>query len=221
MKPRKITVFTGHYGSGKSSIAVNYAIHLKREYQKEVIIGDLDVVNPYFRTKDSAKRLSLSDIRVISPTYANTNVDLHSISGEMNVLFDALNAYTVIDLGGDERGALALGRYHDSIDIQDLNMWLVVNMYRPLSRTPEEVLTIKNEIEQASRIKCTGVVNNSNVGIETTPDDIMESLPYAKRICEVSGLPLVMTTVRTDLADKLPENIGNIFPLDLEEYQWL
>lgn len=220
MKPRKITIFAGHYGSGKSSIAVNYAIHLKKSFQKEVIIGDLDIVNPYFRTKDSEDRLRKSGIQLISPAFANTNVDLPSVSGEMNVIFDAKDAYGVIDLGGDERGAYALGRYHDLLKEKETDFFLVINMFRPLTRDSEHTLIIMKEIEHASRIKFTGIVNNSNVGTQTTAKDILDSIPYAQEVSKSAGIPIVMTTVRRDLADRLPNDIGTVFPLDLEEYQW-
>jgi energy-coupling factor transporter ATP-binding protein EcfA2 len=220
LNPRRITVFTGHYGSGKSNIAVNYALYLKEHHGKKVIIGDLDIVNPYFRTKDSAKRLEGSDIRLISSRFANTNIDVPAVSGEMNVLFDDRDAYGVIDLGGDDRGALALGRYHTRMLEDETNVWIVINMFRPLSRDVEHTLAIMEEIERAARIRCNGIVNNSNLGSATTPQDVLDSLHYAQQMAEVTGLPLVMTTVRRDLADSLQKHINNLFPIDLEEQQW-
>lgn len=220
IKPRRITVFTGHYGSGKSNIAVNYALYLKEHFEKKVIIGDLDIVNPYFRTKDSARKLEGSGIRLISSRFANTNVDVPAVTGEMNVLFDDKDCYGVIDLGGDDRGALALGRFHSRLLENETNLWIVINMYRPLSRDVEHTLTIKKEIETATRMSCTGIVNNSNLGSATTPQDVLNSLPYAQQIAEATGLPLVMTTVRRDLASRLTENVENLFPIDLEEQQW-
>ncbi|QSX08558.1 hypothetical protein J0B03_00235 [Alkalibacter rhizosphaerae] len=220
MEPNRITIFAGHYGSGKSNIAVNYALYLRKQFKKKVLIGDLDIVNPYFRTKDSAKRLTGSGIRLISSDFANTNVDVPAITGEMNALFDEKDAYGVIDLGGDDRGAYALGRYHHILMEEEINVWIVVNMFRPLSRDVEHTLAIIEEIERAGRIKCTGIINNSNVGSSTTPEDILDSLPYAQQLSQSTGLPIIMTTVRRDLAAKLPTDIGTIFPIDLEEHQW-
>jgi len=215
----RVTIFAGHYGSGKTSVAVNYALWLKKSHQK-VTIADLDIVNPYFRTKDSAQMLKRSGIKLISSDYANSNVDIPAIPGEINAIFDEGDSYAVIDVGGDDRGAYALGRYYEQLHRTDAAAYIVVNMYRPLSRDAEATISIKYEIEAAARIKFSGVINNSNLGNATTASDVMNSLPYAEQISERTGLPVVMTTVQRSLAAELASNIQNIFPIDLEEYEW-
>jgi hypothetical protein len=215
----RVTIFAGHYGSGKTSIAVNYALWLKKSHQK-VTIADLDIVNPYFRTKDSAQMLKRSGIKLISSDYANSNVDIPAVPGEINAIFDERDAYAVIDVGGDDRGAYALGRYYEQLHRTDAAAYIVVNMYRPLSRDAEATISIKYEIEAAARIKFSGIINNSNLGNATTASDVMNSLPYAEQISERTGLPVVMTTVQRSLAAELASNIQNIFPIDLEEYEW-
>ena len=110
MEHKRLTLFAGHYGSGKTNIAVNYALMLAKE-GKKVCIGDLDIVNPYFRTKDSARQLEEAGVDLISPQYANTNVDLPALPAEAYRLVQDLDSYAVADIGGDDRGAYALGRY--------------------------------------------------------------------------------------------------------------
>ncbi|OCZ51482.1 hypothetical protein [Dehalobacter sp. TeCB1] len=219
MQSARVTIFAGHYGSGKTSVAVNYALWLKKSHQK-VTIADLDIVNPYFRTKDSAQMLKRSGIKLISSDYANSNVDIPAIPGEINAIFDEGDSYAVIDVGGDDRGAYALGRYYEQLHRTDAAAYIVVNMYRPLSRDAEATIKIKYEIEAAARIKFSGIINNSNLGNATTASDVMNSLPYAEQISERTGLPIVMTTVQRSLAAELASNIQNIFPIDLEEYEW-
>lgn len=219
MKSSRMTIFAGHYGSGKTNIAVNYALWLKKSHEK-VVIADLDIVNPYFRTKDSAAVLKESGIKLISSNYANSNVDVPALPGEVNAIFDDPDGYAVIDVGGDDRGAYALGRYNKKLHQNDVAAYLVVNMYRPLSRDAEATIRIKKEIETAARIMFTGIINNSNLGTATTAVDILNSIPYAEEISKKTQLPIVMTTVQRSLAAELIPDIENIFPIDLEEYEW-
>lgn len=220
MKDARITIFAGHYGSGKTSLAVSYALWLRQRYEN-VMIADLDIVNPYFRTKDSAEVLEAAGIRLISSRYANTNVDVPSMPAEANALFDGVG-HGIIDLGGDDRGALAFGRYSERFAAQkeDKAALLVVNLYRPLSRDADQVLAIRDEIEEAARFRFTGIVNNSNLGAETTAEDVLDTLPVIEEISARSGLPVVMTAVRRELALPLQNHILNLFPMDLEEYKW-
>ena len=127
MEHKRITLFAGHYGSGKTNIAVNYALHLKESYDK-ISIADLDIVNPYFRTKDSEGYLESRGIHLISSEYANSNVDVPALPAEAYAIIDDETVHAVIDVGGDDRGALALGRYSPSILKQnDYEMLLVIN----------------------------------------------------------------------------------------------
>ena len=110
MDHKRVTLFAGHYGSGKTNIAVSYALLLARE-GKKTAIADLDIVNPYFRTKDSASELEAAGVDLISPQFANTNVDLPALPAEAYRLVEDKSLYAVMDIGGDDRGAYALGRY--------------------------------------------------------------------------------------------------------------
>lgn len=217
MQFKRITLLSGHYGSGKTNIAVNLARRL-RASNENVAIADIDIVNPYFRTKDSQAELEKAGIRVISSPYAGSNVDLPALPDEVYSITDDKSVTAVVDVGGDDRGALALGRWRDAILQEgDYEMLFVINCFRPLTATPEDAVEVMREIEIASGIPFTAVVNNSNLGDETTARDVLESGAYAANVCAISALPLKMTTVREELYPWLEGEIGNLFPLRLQE----
>ena len=215
MEHKRLTLFAGHYGSGKTNIAVNYALHLAKE-GKQVCIADLDIVNPYFRTKDSAQVLEAAGVHLISPTFANTNVDLPALPAEAYRLVTDKSIYGIMDIGGDDRGAYALGRYVPAMKEEgNYRMVFVANCYRPLTRTPEEALEVMREIENACGLKFTDIVNNSNLASETTPETILASKDYMDKLSQLSGLPIWLTTAETEVAAKL--NTENVLPLTLQE----
>ncbi len=211
---KRITLFAGHYGSGKTNIAVNYALHLKRQ-GKPVKIADLDIVNPYFRTKDSAKELSNAGIELISPAFANTNVDLPALPAEVYSLVQNTANYAVLDIGGDDRGAYALGRYRPYIlEENNYEMVFVANFYRPLTTTPADALEVMREIEAACGINFTAIVNNSNLGNATKPRDIEKTDVLAKELSKISGLPVIFTSTEASIASSV--KLDNVFPLTLQ-----
>ena len=194
MQHKRLTLFAGHYGSGKTNIAVNYALHLAAE-GKQVCIADLDIVNPYFRTKDSAKVLEKAGIHLISPQFANSNVDLPALPAESYRLVRDKNIYGIMDIGGDDRGAYALGRFTPDILAEgDYRMAFVANCYRPLTRTAEDALEIMREIEAACGLQFTCIVNNSNLGPETTVQTVLDSLDFVQQLSNLSGLPVWLHT---------------------------
>lgn len=212
---KRVTIFSGHYGSGKTNIAVNYAFWLKNKGQS-VSIADIDIVNPYFRTRDSAKELEKAGIELVALPFANSNVDLPSLPSEVYGLVQRRDKCVVIDLGGDERGALALGRFTPYIrEENSYDMFFVVNFFRPLTTTVDEAIEALNEIENAAGLKFTGIVNNSNIGSETTKEDILKTLERAEELSKKTGLPLVMTTVNEALFDAV--SAPNKFSLKLQE----
>ena len=215
MKHKRLTLFAGHYGSGKTNIAVNYALHLAKE-GKQVCIADLDIVNPYFRTKDSAQVLEDAGVHLISPTFANTNVDLPALPAEAYRLVTDKSIYGIMDIGGDDRGAYALGRYVPAMKEEgNYRMVFVANCYRPLTRTPEEALEVMREIENACGLTFTDIVNNSNLASETTPETIHASMDYMEKLSQLSGLPIWLTTAEKEVAAKL--DMENVLPLTLQE----
>lgn len=208
---KRVNIFCGHYGSGKTNIAINYAVYLK-EKGLDVSIADIDIVNPYFRTKDSENELREKGIEVISLPFANTNVDLPALPAQVYSLVQNTARYAVFDVGGDDRGAYALGRYVPSIiEENNYNMFFVVNFYRPLTQTAAEAYEVMREIENACGIKFTSIINNSNLGAETTPQDILQTEQETKKLCEISGLPLKFTCVDEGI------DLDNTFKLKLQK----
>ena len=217
MDHKRLTLFAGHYGSGKTNIAVNYAIALAKE-GKDVCIADLDIVNPYFRTADSAKELAQAGVTLVSPQFANSNVDLPALPAEAYRLVTDRQTFGIMDIGGDDRGAYALGRYVPAIkEENDYRMVFVANCYRPLTRTPEEAMEVMAEIEAACGLKFTDIVNNSNLGPETTAETVTDSLAYIEKLCKLSGLPLFAHTVTAEVAAQLENKLSPVLPLRLQE----
>lgn len=217
MENKRVTLFAGHYGSGKTNIAVNYALHLKEKYEK-VVITDLDIVNPYFRTADSLEELTKAGIKLISSEFANSNVDLPALPQDVYSILDDRSAVAILDIGGDDRGAYALGRYETAIrEENDYEMLFVFNVYRPLTPDAGSALEVMKEIEVAGKIKFTAIVNNSNLGALTTKEDVIASVTSANELSRLSGLPVKMTTVSENLVDSFNGEIDNIFPLKLQK----
>jgi hypothetical protein len=213
---KRITILCGHYGSGKTNAAVNMAYDLKNQYNK-VLIADLDIVNPYFRTKDSKDDLESKGITLISSEYAGTNVDIPAMPQQMYSIIDNRDYKAIIDVGGDDRGALALGRIMPSIkEENDYEMLFVINCYRPLTRDAESTLEVMREIEDACKCKFTAIVNNSNLGNETTAEDVLKSVDYANEVSRITGLPIKCTCVYGEIYESIKNQIPNAFALDLQ-----
>jgi hypothetical protein len=217
MEHKRLTLFAGHYGSGKTNIAVNLAMRAAEKYPR-VTVADLDIVNPYFRTKDSEKEFADAGIRLICSAYANTNVDIPALPPDLYAITDDRDMRVIIDVGGDDRGALALGRITPALlKENDYEMLMVINCYRPLTSDAESTIEVMREIETACGIRFTGLVNNSNLGAETTAENVLNSVPYANEVSSLSGLPLCMTSVEKRLFDALSGKIPNLFPLELQK----
>ena len=217
MEHKRLTLFAGHYGSGKTNIAVNYALHLAKE-GKQVVIADLDIVNPYFRTKDSAAVLEQSGVKLISPQFANSNVDLPALPAEAYRLVQDRSIYGIMDIGGDDRGAYALGRYVPALkEENNYRMVFVANASRPLTRTPVEALEVMREIEAACGLAFTDIINNTNLASETTPETVLNSVSYVEELSRISGLPIFATTAVADVAAELAEKLPDVLPLQLQE----
>ena len=211
---KRVTLFAGHYGSGKTNLAVNWALGLKKQGRR-VVIADLDIVNPYFRTKDSAALLEENGIEVVSPEFANSNVDLPALPAELYGVVQNRQRYAVMDIGGDDRGAVALGRYAPYIlEENDFEMIFVANFMRPLTLTPADALEVMREIEQAGGIPFTSIVNNTNLGPLTEPETVLSGLEKCRELSALCGLPVLFTSARRDIASKL--NISPLLPIDIQ-----
>ena len=214
-KYKRVTLFAGHYGSGKTNIAVNFGLKMRKDGFK-VKMADLDIVNPYFRTKDSQDLLQKADIELISPAFANTNVDLPALPQEVYKLVQSKDFNAVFDIGGDDRGAYALGRYTPAIlEENDYEMIFVANFYRPLTKTPQEAIEVMREIEDACKIKFTAIINNSNLGNLTTDKDVNATLDKANELSALTGLPIIFTTAVKGVSQGV--NAQNVFEITLQE----
>ena len=168
---KRINIFCGHFGSGKTEVAVNYALKLN-EARGNTAIADIDIVNPFFRTADAKKTLEQLGIKVILPVYANTNVDVPALPAELNALIENSIYNVVLDVGGDDLGAKAIGRYSKDIAVQDYNFYIVVNTNRPLTNEAGKIIKMIDEIEHSAALKTTGLINNANFLQATTYEDI-------------------------------------------------
>ena len=213
---KRITILCGHYGTGKTNVAVNAALALAGEGHP-VTVADLDIVNPYFRTLDSAAAFEQAGIRLICSRFANSNVDIPSLPPDLYAITDDKSRRVVVDVGGDDSGAMVLGRLAPAITAEDdYEMLLVVNRYRPLTPDIPSTVEVMGEIEAASHLHFTGIVNNSNLGEETTPAVVLDAAAYAEELAKATGLPLVATTVAHHLFPDLKGQIQNLFPLKLQ-----
>ena len=215
--PKRITVVTGHFGSGKTEFALNYALFLA-ESGKEVMMIDFDIVNPYYRTKDAEKYLNSRGIEVIAPEFANSNIETPTLPPEILRAFADKSKYIVFDVGGDEDGATPLGVYYEYFKREDYNMFFVLNERRMLTRDVEGAYEIYSEILRVSRLKFTGIVNNTHLMEFTDRDVVAAGERLAEDFSKKAGLPVVCACVSRSALEKIGE-IDNpkskIFPISL------
>ncbi len=189
----RITVICGHYGCGKTNLALNLALEAAAAGETVTVV-DLDIVNPYFRSSEYGGLLEKNGVRLIAPVFAGTTLDTPTLPPEIYSIFDGGAGRVLLDAGGDDAGVTALGGLHSQLAEAGYDMLYVVNRYRVLSQTPEEAAALLAEIETASRLKATAVVNNSHLGVETKLADLTAALPFAKKAAELTGLPLLYST---------------------------
>jgi hypothetical protein len=177
------------------------------------MLCDVDTVNPYFRTKDSEQILNEAGIRLVSTIYANTNLDNPSLAPEIRAAFDYPDMYSIFDVGGDDSGAIALGQFSNDICALGYEMFLIVNRHRLLTHEPESLVEYVKDIEAASHLKFTSIINNPNIGIETESDVLSRSMDYIGEVSRLTGLPVKYNTIREDLVADMPAPIQNLFPI--------
>ncbi len=204
----KIYIVTGHYGSGKTEFSVNFALSLKEKHEK-VFLVDLDIVNPYFRSNDARALLEKAGITVLAPAYAGTNVDIPVLGPEIMRIFEEKDAEIILDVGGDDDGAIALGRYKQFFDKADYEMYLTVNTRRPLTKTPEDIIEMKAGIEAASRLNITGLICDTNLADETTAEIVMEGVSILSHVSEQINLPISFICAPPEAAKNLPEKVSD------------
>ncbi len=211
----RIRVFTGHFGSGKTEISINYALKLARE-GKKVCIADLDIVNPYFCTRDEKEFLETEGIRLIATPKEYANAELGTIPLNTLAVFDDKSYEVVLDVGGDDQGAVAIGQYNRYFSKEEYDMYFVVNTTRPNTSDADGVIQYIKEIEVASRLKVKYLINNSNMSYETEIEDIIYGQKVVKEVSKRTGIPIKFTAVREDLVSKITNEIdGKIFPIKI------
>lgn len=203
----RIIAITGHYGSGKTNLAVNLAVDYAKAGERVTVI-DLDIVNPYFRTADLSGLFDSYVIKLIAPQFANTNLDIPSLGFDMAAAVNGCERL-VIDVGGDDSGAVALGQYSTVLNNLGCSLYYVVNRYRYLTRTPEEAVELLRDIEQVSRIKAKGIINCSNLGLQTSADDVTVTADYAVQCGNAAGIPVALTAAERSLG------VEGAYPVDV------
>ncbi len=192
----RLKIIIGAYGSGKSEISVNMALAMRKSFPDDkVLLADLDIVNPFYRSADASKVLEENKIRLISPMYANSNVDAPVLSGEVYVIFDDESYRGVFDIGGEDMGATILGSMKTRLDKSGADLLMAVNTRRPFTATVDEIIMMASELTEASKMNITGFINNTNVLEDTKPEDIIEGERIVREVEQKTGIPLVMTTV--------------------------
>lgn len=207
-------IVCGHYGCGKTNLSLNLAVNLQKAGRKVTLV-DLDLVNPYFRSSDFQEIIHSNQVELIAPVFAHSNLDLPALPLDLHRIFNMADRTVIIDVGGDDAGATALGSISRNICQIDYQMLYVVNRYRALTQTPEEACVLLKEIESACRLPATDVVNNSHMQSETTVEDILQGIPFAQKTAEILKLPLAFTTVPAFLAGKISGAGEDIYPVEI------
>jgi len=207
MFSKRINIFTGHFGSGKTEVAINFALKLAKTHNKTSIV-DADIVNPFFRTADAKDVLERNNIKVILPLYANTNIDVPAMPSEIYMLFRDREYKVVFDIGGDDLGARAISRYNEEILNDDYEMYFVVNAKRPMTDTPEKIEEMMYEIESSARLKITGIINNTNLLDVTAAEDIIQGHEMISKVAEKYKIPIAFISGIGDVAAKAGKELG-------------
>jgi hypothetical protein len=197
----RITILTGHFGSGKTEIAINLALNEKKIHNKTAI-NDLDIINPYFRSRDVSDIFEQQDIELIAPANRLAASDLPIVSGEIYRVLHDPRYRVIIDAGGDKDGAMALGQYYHEWQHLEPELLFVLNANRPYVSTLEGARYTIEQIEKAARLKVTGIINNSNIGSETSMTDIQSGYELSLKLSDMLSIPLQYTTICVDLENK-------------------
>ncbi len=202
---KRIHIFTGHFGSGKTEIAINYALQLAKAGKKTIIV-DCDIVNTYFRTLDAKSILEENNIKVIAPTFANTNLEMQMMPSEVLSVFEKKDTEIVFDVGGDEDGAFALGGLKRFFEREGYDMYFVVNTCRPLTDNVMDTLVYMDEIERASRLNITHIINNANLAGETVAENLYLADRIVREIAEKTRLEYSFVCGMPEILEKLDKS---------------
>lgn len=199
---KRIKIFVGSFGSGKTEIAINYSIYCRKSYAKVAIV-DLDIVNPYFRTREAKDTLNFKDIKVIAPEGEMAYADLPLISPEIKGLIQNPDYCLILDVGGDDAGAVVLGNFSYFIKDLDYEMLLVVNSYRPFTQSVPQIKQMAQEIENTSRLKINGIVSNPNLSSQTDEKIIEQGDIVIRQVAQEMKLPIKFLCIDERFSQKL------------------
>lgn len=215
ISPHRLLVITGHYGTGKTEFSVNLALDLAHAGQK-VLLADLDIVNPYFRSRERRSLLEQAGVRLISSSQACADADIPALPPEILTVLEDRSYRGILDIGGDPDGARVLARFQPKILPEDYQMIFVSNASRPEVETPERALSYLRCIEEVSGLRCGGIVNNTHLCGETTPAEILEGAQLAEELAKMAGVPVLCHVAEERLADKLDPLDGPIYPITIK-----
>ncbi|MBQ2961124.1 MAG: hypothetical protein IJE09_07880 [Oscillospiraceae bacterium] len=211
----RISIVTGHYGTGKTEFAVNLALALAAEHDN-VMIADLDIVNPYFRSRERKAELEKSGIRLISSSQEAAHADIPALPAELLGIFQNRSIRGVLDIGGDPVGARVLARFQPKIVSEDYELLFVVNANRPEVRTAESAIEYLRNIEKITGLECSGLVNNTHLCGETTEIEVRKGAALAQEISEITGIPVRCHVAVERLAESLSDLKEPVFPISIK-----
>lgn len=199
----RLYIFVGAYGSGKSEVSVHFARKLRRENpNRKILLADLDIVNPFYRSADARSILEKEQIRVIAPNFANTNVDVPSVPGEMYAIFDDPDYLGVFDIGGEDMGARILSSMHSRFATLSYCVYMVINTLRPFTSDAQSIAKMAQELSQAARLPISGLMDNTNLLSDTSTQELTLSYPIVSEASRLTGIPFVFACgLDTNLPD--------------------
>lgn len=211
----RLNIFCGHFGSGKSEVSINYAIKLAGEGKKVTVI-DMDNVNPFFRSTDAKEILEKHGIELIASEFVNSNLDMPTVPQETKKVFCDTSRTVIFDVGGDDDGAYILGQFNSYFMQENYSMTFVVSTKRPLTKTSDELYDMAQRIEYASRLKFTGIANNTNLGSLTDSDTLLSDYSEIKKLSEKMSVPICMQCGTPKALEKLPAELQkDKFPMKI------
>lgn len=217
----RIKAIVGHYGSGKTEFSLALALDAKAQGYESMVV-DLDIVNPFFRSAEQNELLTRKGVELHEPPFARTGVDVPVLAAEILSVFERPALRTVFDVGGDDAGAAALGRFKPQFDAHGCDLIYVVNIFRPFSDTAEQILSMIERIKGRSRLAPCGLINNSNLGGLTTPEHVLEGLSLLRQVSERARLPILASCAEQRVLDALPAIDMPVFPIErLTKPEWM
>lgn len=215
MIKKKVHLITGHYGSGKTEFALNYALHLRKSHDKVAVI-DIDIVNVYFRSREYEDMLAEHGIKLYASSVKGNQVDIPALAANISAPLLDKETEVVMDVGGNPVGARVLGYYRDHLDHADTDHLFVVNRHRPETRTLEQVEAFMQDIAHIARRPIDGLVNTTHLLKETTAEDVLYGQELCREISAKYDIPIRYIACRSNVAPDLPDGLeGEILPMEI------